>query len=195
MMAQDGDNRFDGFLYDIQQAQGDIDIYTSPKDRMYFVRPALEEWLPRAVSPGAREDWVKTTSMSAVQVKKTNDALNKLAASAAKKLPLHKPGAEKFAFGSPEEIAMMKSKIPNLSDFTVHKIGLEDRDWRIEKNDLGVPIGRRKWGYVWFRNNNKIIDHPYCRVYEMFIYQTYQGGGTYGESYGSYERQWLCGCK
>jgi hypothetical protein len=194
IMAQNGDGRFDVFMYDLKEAQEDANIYTSPKDRTYFVRPAHEDWLSIAISPGNREDWVKTTSLSPEQRKKIDQALNALAATAAKKLPMHKPGTEKFAFGSSEEIAMMKSKITDLSDLTIHKIGLEDKNWRIEKNELDLPTGRRKWGYVWFRNNSKVIDHPYCRVYEMFIYQPYQGGGTYGESVAGYERRWLCGC-
>lgn len=193
-MAQDGDGRFDVFMYDIKEAQEDADIYTSPKDRAYFVRPAHEDWLVRAVSLGTREDWVKTTSLSTEQRKKIDQALNALASTAAKKLLLYKPGTEKFAQGSKEEVALLKSIVPNLSDFTVHKIGLEDANWRIEKNDLGVPTGRRKWGYMWFRNNSKMIDHPHCRMYEMFIYQPYQGGGTYGSSVPNYERTWLCGC-
>jgi hypothetical protein len=195
IMAQDGDGRFDVFMDDLKEAQADATIYTSPKDRTYFVRPVLEDvWLPRAVSKTARAEWYGTTSLSPDQKKKIDQALNTLAASAAKKLMLHKPGPEKFAQGSKDEIELLKSIIPTLSDFTVHKIGLEDKNWRIEKNELDVPTGRRKWGYVWFRDNRKIIDHPYCRVYEMFIYQPYEGGGTYGESVARYERRWLCGC-
>lgn len=194
IMAQDGDGRFDVFVDDLKEAQADANIFTSTKERTYFIRPALEMWLHRAVSKVARDEWLMTTSFSSDQRKKIDQALTTLAGTASKKLPSFKPGAEKFAFGTKEEIQLMKDKITDISSLTVYKIGLEDQHWRIDKDEYGMPTGRRKWGYVWFRSNSKIMDHPYCRVFQMYIYQPYLGGGTYGESYGSYESRWLCGC-
>lgn len=193
-MSQDGDWRFDVFMDDLKEAQADANVYTSPKDRTYFIRPALEDWLARAVSKSNRAEWLKNTSFIPEQRKAIDKALDNLAATAAKKISVYKPGPEKFAVGAPEEIQLIKDKITELADLTIHKIGIESKNWIIEKDDSGIPTGRRKWGYVWFRNNSKSMDHPYCRVYEMYVYQSYQGGGTYGASYGSYESTWLCGC-
>jgi hypothetical protein len=194
LQAQEGDNRTGYFIEEIKRAKTMIDQYVSPQKQLYLVDDRAEEFMWRAVSPSEREAWFATTSMTAAEKKTVSDALNGLAASAAKKLPIFKPGDEKFAFGSKEEKDMMKSKVPNLADFTVHKIGLADQNWSIVKNDYGIPLYKNKFGYMWFRNNSKIVDHPYCRVYQINITQTYEGGGTYGESYAGYVSKWLCGC-
>lgn len=195
-MGQDGngDGRVWVWQDELQDALADAKIYTSPKDRTYFVRPAFEEWLVRAVSKSAREEWRKTTSMDAEERKKIYVLLDELAALVSKKLAAHIPSAEMFANGTEEEKTMMKGKITGIEQIKIHKIGLQDKNWRIEKGDDGIPTGRRKWGYVWYKKDASLVDFPWCRVFEMYIYQPYAGGGTYGASEAFYERRWLCGC-
>jgi hypothetical protein len=193
-MAQDGDGRVSVWLYDISEAQADIDIYTNPKDRTYLVRPVFEGWLRSAFIKNEREDWAKTTKMNAEDRSKINAALDALASSASKKLPAFIPEPEKFAYGTETEKELLKSVITgDKSSLKYHKVGLQDKTWRIEKDNYDVPTGRRKWGYIWFRNPS-IKDHPWCSVFEVYLYQPYQGGGTYGETVAHFERKWISGC-
>lgn len=195
-MGQDGngDGRVWVWQDELQDAISDAKVYTSPKERTYFVRPVFEEWVVRAVSKTAREEWRKTTSMDADERQKIYALLDEMAALANKKLPANIPGPEMFAHGTEQEKTMMKGKITGIEELKIHKIGLQDQNWKIDKGDDGIPTGRRKWGYVWYKKDPKLVDYPWCRVFEMYIYQPYTGGGTYGASEAVFERRWLCGC-
>jgi hypothetical protein len=190
VMAQD--DRFSSWVYDINQAMEDINIYTNPQDRQYLVRPALEDWLSRALGANIRKKWANTTQMSEQQRNEINKKLDGLKSAAVKKLPLHVPGSEKFAFGTDQEIQLLKDKITDLNDCVLHKIGIQDKTWIIERDGYGNIVGRRKWGYLWV--NNKFSDAPFCRMVELYLYQRYEGGGSYGEAYGTFERSWWVGC-
>lgn len=190
----DGDGRVSVWIYDISEAQADINLYTNPKDRTYLVRPVFEGWLRLAFYKKEREDWAKTTKMNADDRKNINAALDALASSASKKLPAFIPEPEKFAYGTEAEKDLLKSTISgDKTNIKYHNVGLQDKTWRIEKNDYDVPTGRRKWGYIWFRNSN-ITDHQWCFVFEVYLYQPYQGGSTYGETVVHFERKWISGC-
>ena len=194
--AQDGngDGRVSVWIYDISEAQADIDIYTNPKDRTYLVRPVFEGWLRLAFYKKEREDWAKTTKMNADDRRNINAALDALASSASKKLPAFIPGPEKFAYGTEAEKGLLISTIAgDKTNFKYHNVGLQDKTWRIEKDDYDVPTGRRKWGYIWVRNSS-ITDQQWCFVFEVYLYQPYQGGGTYGETVAHFERKWISGC-
>jgi hypothetical protein len=195
-LAQDGngDGRVWVWQDELNDALADAKIYTTPKDRTYFVRPVYEDWVFRAVSKNAREEWRKTTQMDADERKKIYALLDELAKLASQKLPAFVPGTAMFTYGTDEEKTMLKGKITDVDKIKIHKIGLQDQNWQIEKGDDGIPTGRRKWGYVWFKPNSPTLDHPWCRVFEMYIYQPYSGGGNYGASEAFFERRWLSGC-
>ena len=190
----DGDGRVSVWIYDISEAKADIDIYTNPKDRTYLVRPVFEGWLRLAFYKKEREDWAKTTQMNADDRKSINAALDALASSASKKLPAFIPDPEKFAYGSEVEKGLLKSVITgDKTNLKYHNVGLQDKTWRIEKDEYDMPTGRRKWGHIWFRNLST-TDHPWCFVFEVYLYQPYQGGGTYGETVAHFERRSMSGC-
>jgi hypothetical protein len=190
-----GDNRTGYFLSEINKAKALVDKYISPEHQIYLVDIAGEDWLFRAVSKNERDKWLKTTQFTVEEGKKINDALDALNASAEKKLPLYKPESKRFAYGTSEEKEMMKSKISGVQDLTIHKIGLADEVWQVVKDGTGTPKYRYRAGYIWFKNNNKsLVDHPWCRVFQINISQNYQGGGTYGASFAGYQTRWLCGC-
>jgi hypothetical protein len=193
MMAQ-GDGRTEYFINDIKDAQADIEKYTSPQERTYLVRPALEPWLMRAVSMKAREEWAQTTSMTPEQKKQVDDAFKALATIAAKKIPLNIPAAKKFALGSQAEKDLLMTNITDAHTIDVYRIGIEDQNWRIEKDDYNMPTGRRKWAYIYYKKKSGLADYPYCRLMELYIYQPYAGGGTYGENTVYREQVTLCGC-
>jgi hypothetical protein len=192
--AQDGDGRVSVWIYDISEAQADIDMYTNPKDRTYLVRPVFEGWLRVAFYKKEREEWANTTKMNAEDKKKINTALDALASSASKKLPAFVPTNDMFAFGTEAEKELLKSVITgDKSNLKYHNVGLQDKTWRIEKDSYDVPTGRRKWGHIWFRNTS-LTENPWCVVFEVYLYQAYQGGGDYGETVAHFERRWISGC-
>jgi hypothetical protein len=187
-----GDNRFSYFMTDVKGAKAEVDEYTSPKEKLYLVQTKFENYLWYSVSKKARTDWYKSTEMSAAQKQAMDTALDALGASAAQKLPLFQPEASKFAYGSSQEKAMLQSKITDLAELKVHKVGLRNADWVIIKNNYGIPLYRTKAGYVWVRGKKN--DHLYCRVLQIDINQSYQGGGSYGSSQGKFDSSWLSGC-
>ena len=88
--------------------------------------------------------------------------------------------------------ALMKGYLKNPAILKIHKIGISDADWQIEKNNIGIPLYRYKRGTMWVRNNND--DHPYCKGLFFVIKQDYSGGGTYGKSFISEYSEELRGC-
>lgn len=195
MAQEQEDGRITVYMWDIKETRENVDLYTSPKERTFMVSIAQEPILIRALSKKAREEWYKTTTLSAGQKKEVNAALDDLASAAYKKLPNFIPGPEKFAFGTEAEKKMITAGINDLNTIDIFKIGLEDKDWRYDEKDAyGNPTGRRKWGYFWYKKKPGNADYTCCRVYEVYLYQPYAGGGAYGDTKVYYERIWMSGC-
>ena len=176
-------------LGDIAKRQKEVDSFTP--DRGWLVGSNNYDHLLYAVSPVAREKWL--TGSNALDYKNClASALDKLAASAAVKLPLFLPNTKIYAQHNAAEEGLMKSKIDNLADHKIFYIGIEEPNWLIDKNEYGLPKSRYKHGMVWVRYTPN--DHPYCRVYYINVIQDYAGGGTYGASYGYFVEDKLFGC-
>jgi hypothetical protein len=185
------DFRITFFIKEIAKAKEEVESYT-PADKMYLVSAgASSEWLLRAVSPRARQEfltkWSETKGVNTLV-----PPLDNLNVSAAKMLPTYKPNPAGLAVHNPVEERMMKATLENLSSLTILKIGLYERAWLIDKNDLGIPTARYKHGHIWARDKND--DHQFCHVYSVNIIQDYAGGGTYGESYARLIEDTLFGC-
>ncbi len=185
------DFRLTFFLEKIAKAQKAADEYT-PETRTYPVGKGEYEWLVLAVSPKAREEWSKKWLTKPNERKKFNEMLDALAATAAKKLPLYLANPKLYNFRNPAEEKMMKAELENLTALRIHKIGLNQAAWLIDKNNLGIPTARYKQGIIWARN--AADDHPYCLIYYVNIIQDYAGGGTYGASYAKFTGSELAGC-
>ncbi|CAN5255526.1 hypothetical protein BH20ACI1_BH20ACI1_04040 [soil metagenome] len=176
-------------LADIAEKQKEVEAYNS--DKLYMVSATTYDYLLFAVSPRARDEWLKDAN--AMDFKPALDApLAALAAAAAKKLPIYLPGPANFAFRSPLEEQKMKKTLGNIATLKIHKIGLAQSSWLIGKNSIGIPTARYKQGYVWVRETTD--DHPYCRLYQINIIQDYAGGGRYGASYAKFLDNTLSGC-
>lgn len=176
-------------LEDIAKRQQEVDSF-SP-DRGWLVNSNNYDHLLYAVSPRAREKWL--TDANALAFKNClAPAFNNLAASAAAKLPLFLPNTRAYAQHNPAEERLMKSKINDLADHKIFYIGIQEPNWLIDKNELGIPKSRYKHGMVWVRYAPN--DHAFCRVYYINIIQDYAGGGTYGASYGAFIEDKLFGC-
>ena len=181
-------------IEEIQKREKEVNEY-NPADDAYMVSASNEDYLLFAVSPRAREKWMKGFGILDIRETPNNRvdaALDALAAAAAKKLPIYLPNAANFAFRNPLEEKMMKGKLDNLATLKIHKIGLAHGTWQISKNDFGLPTARYKRGYIWVRDTAD--DHPYCRLYQVNIIQDYAGGGTYGASYARFLDNTLFGC-
>lgn len=179
------------FLDEIAETQKEIENY-SPETKIYLISIGKYDWLKRAVSKKAREEWLNQWTKNPAQRQQFSEALDAVAAAAARKLPLYTPKLKNYSIHNPVEEKLMKSKINDLADHKIHYIGLEQANWLIEKNSLGIPTARFKRGLVWVRYTPN--DHPYCRIYYINIIQDYAGGGTYGASYGKFLTDELAGC-
>ena len=178
-------------LQEIAERQKEVDSFTP--DRGWFAGGTTYDHLLNAVSPAAREKWL--TGSNALDFKNCPNlvaAFDRLNASAAKKLPLYLPNTRAYAVRNPAEEKLMKSKINDLANHKIFYIGLQEANWLIDKNELGIPKSRYKHGMVWVRYT--LNDHPYCRIYYINVIQDYAGGGTYGASYGYFVDDRLVGC-
>lgn len=185
------DFRLTFFLEKIAEATKQVDEYT-PEKKIYLVGAGVYEWLVRAVSLAAREKWAKEWLKKPNEQKKFAVALDALADSAAKKMPLYKANPKIYNFHNPTEEKMMKEILKNLAALKIYKIGLNQANWLIDKNEFGLPTARYKQGMIWLRD--PADDHPYCHIYYVNIIQDYAGGGTYGASYAKFTGDELAGC-
>ncbi len=87
---------------------------------------------------------------------------------------------------------MVKQSLKNAATLKVHKIGFEEANWLIEKNELGIPLNRYKHGHVWARDSAD--DHPYCHLYVIYLQQNYAGGGRYGQAFTNIRDDQIVGC-
>ncbi len=176
-------------LEDIAKRQNEIDSFTP--DRGWLVNGNNYDHLLYAVSPSARERWL--AGANALDYRNCfAAALNKLADSAAAKLPRFLPNTGAYAQHNPSEERLMKSKINDLADHKIFYVGIKEPNWLIDKNEFGLPKSRYKHGIVWVRYTPN--DHRYCRLYYINVIQDYAGGGTYGASYGAFIEDQLVGC-
>jgi hypothetical protein len=185
------DFRLSFFLDEIKKAQKSVDEYDSDT-KLYLISSALSDWLWRAVSIQEREKWGKEWLKKPNEKQKFNEALDTLAASAAKQLPNYRMNTKNYAVHNPAEEKMMKTILKNPAIYTIHYVGLEKATWLIDKNDLGIPTSRYKHGAIWLRDTTK--DHPYCYITYVNIIQDYAGGGTYAASYPYFVRDEMVGC-
>jgi hypothetical protein len=191
--AQEEDFRVGVFMDDIKKAQEQVDHYTP--EGMYWVvsAGANEDQLMLAISKKARAawlaQWVKTDKTKA----EFNAAWDKLAASAATKLPLYKPAADDFKFHFLPGEKMVLGQIKPTATMKVLKIGSDVATWDIEKDGSGFPTYRFKDTYVYVRDSAD--DFPFCRLYTARVKQDYAGGGRYNtEVYASSTTQEIFGC-
>lgn len=176
---------------DINKRREEIDSFTP--DRGWFAGRSTNDHVLFAVSPAAKEKWLKDSeALDFKDCPTLVAAFDKLAASAAKKLPQYLPNTKVYPMHNPLEEKLMKAKISNLADHKIFYIGIQEPSWLIDKNEFGIPKSRYKHGMVWVRYTPN--DHPYCRIYYINIIQDYAGGGTYGASYGYFVKDQLSGC-
>lgn len=178
------------YLEDIKKMQKEVDEY-DPAERNYFVSTTTANYLLFAVSKREREKWLEDS----MDFKPTLDPLlDALAASAAEKLPLYKPGATWFKFRDAAAEKQIMGIFKSPATIKVHRIGVESAGWEIQKDNYGLlPSYRYKNANVYYRDSSE--DHPFCRVASVRVKQDYAGGGTYSrEIYRSSADFRIVGC-
>lgn len=185
---------FEFYLREIADAKKSAESFTGGTSGLY--NGTTYNWMLRAVSKKAREEYIaaqKGWNTNAGSVSKLNTALDDLKNSCSAKLALLKMENGLFRYRDAPSEALMKGYLKNPAILKIHKIGVSDADWLIEKNSFGIPLYRYKRGTMWVRNNND--DHPYCKGLFFVIKQDYSGGGTYGKSFISEYSEELRGCQ
>lgn len=178
-------------LEDIHKKESEVESY-DPSERSQLVTRSTPDFFTIAISARARAAYYKQERVNETRKSALNAALDRLAASAAKKLPLYKPNATLFAFRNPSAEQMMIRNLPNAATLRVHKTGLKEADWLIEKNQFGIPVDRYRHGFIWARDSND--EHPYCHLYTVFVQQNYAGGGGYGQAFARVSDDEIFGC-
>jgi hypothetical protein len=184
------------FLSEISEARKDVDIY-DPAERLYLVKAVQEEWVLRAVSQRARAEHAAqmkyTGWREANPGNQLDTALDELAASVAKKLPIYKPGVAAFQFRNPVAEKLLMGYFKNTAAMKIHRIGVGSAGWLIQKDSSGLPSYRYKFANVYYRDSSD--DHPFCHRVSVRVKQDYAGGGTYStEVYRSSAEDELFGC-
>ena len=184
------------FLSEISEAKKDVDLY-DPATRLYLVKAVQEEWVLRAISPRARTEFATAGQYAewrqANPKNELDAALDDLAISVAKKLPIYKPGVAAFQFHNPVAEKLLMGYFKNTATMKIHRIGVGSAGWLIQKDSDGLPSYRYKFANVYFRDTSD--DHPYCHRVSVRVKQDYAGGGTYStEIYRSSADDELFGC-
>ena len=185
---------FEIYLREIASAKQAAESFTGGTSGLY--NGTTYSWMFRAVSKKAREEYIaaqKGWNTNAGSVSKLNTALDDLKTSVTPKLALLKMENNLFQYRDAPSEALMKAYLKNPAILKIHKIGVSDADWQIEKNNIGIPLYRYKRGTMWVRNNTD--DHAYCKGLFFVIKQDYSGGGTYGKSFISEYSEELRGCQ
>jgi hypothetical protein len=179
-------------------------------DRIAEFKKRIDEWNPEThffptISANDKHDitslwkeerdkWMKDYGF--LKVRETPDnrfdaALDALAVSIRKRLPEHLPKADRYIIRNPAEEKLMRSAMKDTPQLKVFKIGLNQANWLIDKNEFGIPRARYKHGMIWGR---ALPGDTVCLLWFINIVQDYSGGGTYGASYANFIRYDISGC-
>ncbi|HEX6280575.1 MAG TPA: hypothetical protein VFZ49_11250 [Pyrinomonadaceae bacterium] len=177
------DNMSSFFLEEIAATRKEVAEYT-PAGKIYLVgsRNDATRWLNRAMVPVYRKEFFDQWKFPAATVAKFNAELDALASEAPPKIAAFTASQTgKIRLRSAVDERMMLSAMTDVPGVIVHKTGMYDATWTIQKNDYGIPTYRWKTGAIYGRNPKST--HPYCWIWLISIRQDYSGGGTYGSSY------------
>ena len=178
-------------LGDLEKTRKEAEEFR-PGVRGYYVSELNDRkniYLEAALSPTRRKEWLGGAPEDFVKC--MEPALDGLAAVARKTLPGY-TGPQGYTLGTPAEKKALLSAINDIAQAKVLKVGIDEANWLIDKNSLGIPTARYKHGVIWAQYPNS--DDGFCRIFWVNIKQDYAGGGTYGASYGYYVSRAFAGC-
>ena len=178
-------------LEDLEKTRKEAESFR-PGLRGYYVSELSDRkniYLEAALSPSRRKEWLGGWPEDFVKC--LEPALDGLAAVARKTLPGY-TGPQGYTLGTPAEKKALLSAINDIAQAKVLKVGIDEANWLIDKNSLGIPTARYKHGVVWAQYPNS--DDGFCRIFWVNIKQDYAGGGTYGASYDYFVSRAFAGC-
>lgn len=190
-------------LSEIAKARDQVEQFKAGEGRELYAI-GVKDWGLLAVSPGERQKYFNefkglqemVESMKAVGADpfaRLNAAFDDLKQSLTTKLPMVKPAAALFQFHDPVAERLLRSKLGDPSSYTLHRSGLQESAWILDKYEIGIPRSRWKHANAYVRY--KTDDHPYCRLVTVYVYHEYLGGGRYDPTMAaSYPTSQLCGC-
>ena len=181
-------------LEEIKKTQEEVESF-EPGVKTSLATRRNADYLLLAVSPRARETWLKNSDSLDIRqspYNKLDSALDGLAASVAKKIDGYRPQANLFSIRNVAEERLLTTQLKQSATRKILKIGLSQVNWEIYKDSIGLPSYRFKRGYILARDTAD--DYPYCKLYYISIVQDYAGGGRYGASYAKYEETNISGC-
>jgi hypothetical protein len=164
-----------------------------PGDRTYYVQDFNDRrnvYLWAAISPSERADFMERFDADPATGKCIGKLIDELGVVAKRTLPSYRPAG--YTTKTPAEERLLRGAVPGATAATVYRAGVEGPDWRIDKNDYGIPTVRYKYGMVYLKMPTQ--DDGFCRIAWVNIVQDYAGGGTYGSSRGSYIKIEPAGC-
>ena len=174
----------------IQKTLAQVKDYT-PGSRDYYVEDFNDDeniYLKAALSPGERKEWEPEWQDENMK-KCINARLDELAAAADKTIGSYKPVG--YTLGTLAEKNILRGGVTDIAKATsVYNVGLNSANWKIVKNDIGIPTERVRYGTLWLKYPN----NKYCTIAYVNLVQDYSGGGTYNASQARFISWEFAGC-
>ena len=175
---------------------GEITKYKKDLDgwdpaNQYFPKPkSNDDYIGLALSKKERTKWLQDKKVQPDA--RLDSALDDLKASLYKRLPEYTINPRSFNNRNAAEEKMMLAEMSDVPGMKVFKIGFNQANWLIDKNELGIPKARYKHGLIYGRNASS--EDPFCRVWYINVVQEYSGGGTYGATEARFIDKELISC-
>jgi hypothetical protein len=154
-----------------------------------FPRPnSSDDYIALALSKSERSKWLQDKKVEPDA--KLDAALDEVKNLLHKRLPEYTINPRSFTNRNAAEEKLMLTQMSDIPGIKVFKIGFNQANWLIDKNELGIPKARYKHGLIYGRNPSS--EDPFCRVWYVNVVQEYAGGGTYGATEARYiEREFI----
>jgi len=154
-----------------------------------FPRPSSsDDYIGLALSRKDRAAWLQDKKVAPDA--RLEAALNGLKDILYKRLPEYTINPKSFTNRNAAEEKLMVAEMSDVPGMKVFKIGFNQANWLIDKNDLGIPKARYKHGLIYGRNPAN--EDPFCRVWYINVVQEYSGGGTFGATEARYiEKEYI----
>ena len=171
----------------ITEYKGQVDSWNP--DMQIFPKPSSsDDYIGLALSQKERASWLRDKKVAPDA--KLDAALNDLQASLEKRLPEYKINSRSFTNRNAAEEKLMLAEMADVPGLKVFKIGFNQPNWLIDKNEWGIPKARYKHGLVYGRN--PASEDRFCRIWYVNVVQEYSGAGTYGPTQARYiEREFI----
>lgn len=162
----------------------------NPANQVFPTPQSNDDYVALAFSKKQRAEWLADHKVAADP--KLDASFDNLKASLERRLPEYTINPGKFNNRNAAEEKLMLGALYGVPGIKVYKIGLNQANWLIDKNDYGIPKARYKHGLVYGRD--PASEDPFCRVWYVNVVQDYSGAGTYGATEARYIEKEFIAC-